>query len=47
MKKICIGGELRLRTDLQKILISCYNRNITMEKSMLLLEARVELGDII
>lgn len=39
--------ELRLRTDLQKILISCYNRNMTMEKTRQLLEARVELVDII
>lgn len=39
--------ELRLRTDLQKILISCYGKNMTMEKTRQLLEARVELGDII
>jgi hypothetical protein len=39
--------ELRLRTDLQKILISCYNKNMTMEKTRQLLESRVELSEII
>jgi len=39
--------QLQLRTDLQKILISCYNRNLTMEKTRQLLESRVELSDII
>jgi hypothetical protein len=39
--------ELRLRTDLQKILINCYNKNMTMEKTRQLLESRIELSDII
>lgn len=40
-------NQLQLRTNLQKILINCYCKNMTMEKTRQLLETQVELSEIL
>lgn len=45
--QIASEKELQLRTNLQKILIGCYNKNYSVEKTLQILQSQVEISKLI